>query len=484
MQLALPGLPQLDSEGLTVEKAEMAGMNDLFDLLDLDNDQKFEQQELRGMMAQLGLDSKNARAWKWEDALRKMDGDNNELISKREVISHMTRVRMSKLQVADWLTHAVGLQMYADNFLANSITGHDLPTLLKDSGDQILQDELGVKSLLHRKQLRRAIVARLLGDPAPRPPPLFCQPGTVSGSIMLSWEDVDSRGYDDTDDDDDDNDEEDDDEDDDEDDNETVDDSEHEEQEEEVTYRVRRQDPITKEWQTVSAGSSNQAFLDTGLDPSSAYSYKLDAWSIAGVSEKREKRACSPKQGAQTTLWRYYRFVADIFMSMEAVGFVVAAAVGVLHMRRQATAADLGVGSPKLQKLSVSSSAPELSRRLSGGSESSSSSGGTGRSSSIGDLGSLYAAAPNGQLAPNSRGKHGSPQYQENGRGASTIPRARSSGAVNIQKDFGPVAAAKQYACLTTAWFARSGCTPNTCCCCCAHSRCPQSGDEMEEEGV
>ena len=68
----------------------------------------------------------------------------------------MTRVRMSKRQVADWLTHAVGLTMYTDKFLANSITGHDLPALLEDGGDHILQDELGITSLLHRKQLRRA----------------------------------------------------------------------------------------------------------------------------------------------------------------------------------------------------------------------------------------------------------------------------------------------------------------------------------------
>ena len=72
---------QQDREGQTVDTAEMAGMHELFDDLDADNDQNFEQQELRGMMAQLGLDSKNTRAWKWKDALRKMDGDNNELLS-------------------------------------------------------------------------------------------------------------------------------------------------------------------------------------------------------------------------------------------------------------------------------------------------------------------------------------------------------------------------------------------------------------------
>jgi hypothetical protein len=456
---------QQDREGQTVDTAEMAGMHELFDDLDADNDQNFEQQELRGMMAQLGLDSKNTRAWKWKDALRKMDGDNNELLSKREVINHMTRVRMSKRQVADWLTHAVGLTMYTDKFLANSITGHDLPALLEDGGDHILQDELGITSQLHRKQLRRAIVARLLGDPAPRPPPLMCEPGAEAGSIVLSWEADDGEDDDDDDDDDDDGD----------DDVDDDSDSEYEGEEEEVTYRVRRQDPITKEWQTVSAGSSTQAFFDAGLDASSSYSYKLDAWSIAGVSEKREKRGCLPKQGGQTTLWRYCRIVADIFMSMEVVGLVFAAGLTAVHVKGRdataavtgtltagaggaATAAGAAAGTMRPPPpLAGASSAPielGLSRRTSAGSDSSSGGGAsTNRSSSVDDLRAIYSsAAPNGQFVPKQRTTGGSPPQAaryDDGSGTGAAPRGRPAhgGAVNIQKDYGPFAAAKKCEC-------------------------------------
>ena len=424
--------------------AEMAGMNELFDDLDTDDDQNFEQQELRGMMEQLGLDTKNGRAWNWKDTLRKMDGNDDALLSKREVINHMTRVRMSKRQVADWLTHAVGLTMYAEKFLENSITGHDLPALLEDGGDHILQDELGISSLLHRKQLRRAIVARLLGDPPQRPAPLVCEPGAEHGSIVLTWE-VDA------------------DEDDDDDGGGGGDDAgDHAYEGEEVTYRVRRQDPVTKEWHTVSAGSPNSAFYDAnGLDASQSYSYRLDAWSISGVSEKREKRACLPKQGGQSALWGYFTLAGEIMMSMEVVGLIVAAGLTMSQLRTSPKDPAGGVGAaaaggPALPPpLHGASSAPieHLTRRSSAGDSFGGriGGGGGGRSTSVDDLRSVYSGAPNGQFLPTQRTAGGSlPQglRYEDGGGA-----RRSGSAVNIQKDYGPFAAAKKCAlshcCLT-----------------------------------
>lgn len=50
------------------DSAELAGMAELFDTLDSDNDQDFEQQEMGVMMAELGLESE--RGWDWKSALR------------------------------------------------------------------------------------------------------------------------------------------------------------------------------------------------------------------------------------------------------------------------------------------------------------------------------------------------------------------------------------------------------------------------------
>ena len=406
-------------------------MHELFDDLDADDDQNFEQQELRQMMAQLGLDSAHARSYKWADALRNMDSNKDALLSKLEVIDHMQRVRMSKRQVADWLTHAVGLEMYVDRFLANSITGHDLPSLLEDGGDSILQNELGITSLLHRKQLRRAIVARLMGDPPPRPGALVCESGAETGSIVLSWDDDDDAA---------------------------------EDWDEDVTYRLRRQDPVTKEWHTVTAGSSDRAFFDPGLAPA-LYEYRLDAWAFTGVSrEDRRVSGCAPKEGGHTALWRYLSTAGEVAMTLEGVGVAIAAGAALVQLGRK------GASTPSAAAAAAAAASLSMSEveaaRLERGSSSGSSSGGGGlddrsRSMSMDELAEAHrsAGAPRlhtadsappstGAAPPRSASLYGngfapapprvssrSPPLTEAG-----IPRHPSS--VNIQKDYGPMAAA------------------------------------------
>jgi len=234
---------------------EVSGMLALFDDLDSDNDMHFEQAELSGMLRQLGLASKRDRVpaahqQSWAAALRKMDGNSDEMLSKLEVVDHMKALVLTKRQVADWLTFGIGLGQYADAFIKNSITGHDLPSLLEDSdvslssdasvsfdGDDILQYDLGVTLSLHRRQIRRGVAALIFGAPPPQPTGLKCEGGEAVGSMLVSWQ------------------------------------GETEIDEEDVTYRLRRQNSATRSWTTVGALDGVLGYLDTELDTDPELSY-------------------------------------------------------------------------------------------------------------------------------------------------------------------------------------------------------------------
>ena len=67
--LCSPDVSRQDREDdIQPDSAELAGMAELFDTLDSDDDQDFEQQEMGVMMAELGLESE--RGWDWKSALR------------------------------------------------------------------------------------------------------------------------------------------------------------------------------------------------------------------------------------------------------------------------------------------------------------------------------------------------------------------------------------------------------------------------------
>ena len=243
--------------------------------LDADDDDRFEMKELSNMLVTLGLDSKHTvgapvrqQPWNWNDALQKMDGNGNGLLSKLEVINHMHRLGMSKRQVADWLKYSVGLPAYITTFAENSVTGYDLPAILEDGGDEILREELGITSALHRKQIRRAILNRMFGFAPLKPEGLSCVPGKEPGSIVVSWEENDE---------------------------------DDEDVEDDLIYRLRRQGRRTKEWVTVTAGEA-MVFHDSGLPAGLQTAYKLDAWNSNGVSDEVKLTGCVAKAGFWTSI--------------------------------------------------------------------------------------------------------------------------------------------------------------------------------------
>jgi hypothetical protein len=197
-----PGDPIKDASPRAADADEKRGMNELFDDLDADNDDNFEKAELSNMLVELGLDTKQGsqQPWKWQDALQKMDHNQDTFLSKLEVINHMKKLVMSRRQVADWMKYSVGLPVYIATFAENSVTG-------------FLKYELGITSSLHRKQIRRAILNRMFGFAPDKPEGLSCEPGSEPGSVLVFWEE-----------------------------------SESDDEGEDLIYRLRRQDPRTKEW--------------------------------------------------------------------------------------------------------------------------------------------------------------------------------------------------------------------------------------------
>lgn len=266
-------VPKIDAE-------EQQGMHELFDDLDSDDDDRFEQKELGNMLQQFGLDSKHGakNPWKWKDALRRMDKNEDTFLSKLEVINHMKRLVMSRRQVADWLRYSVGLPQYIQTFERNSVTGYDLPALLEgtrggDDGPEgtaatdndILKSELGVESALHRKQIKRAILNRMFGEAPHKPTDFSCSPGRTAGSVQVEWEE-----------------------------------SESDLDGEDMVYRLRRQDPLTKSWVTLVDKGALLGHVDEGLPSASVVSYKLDVWSMNGGSEEMRLNGCQASGGTLT----------------------------------------------------------------------------------------------------------------------------------------------------------------------------------------
>ena len=161
----------------------------------------------------------------------------------------------------------------------------------------------------------------------PRPGALVCESGAETGSIVLSWDDDD-------------------------------DDDAAEDWDEEVTYRLRRQDPVTKEWHTVTAGSSERAFFDPGLAPA-LYEYRLDAWAFTGVSrEDRRVSGCAPKEGGHTALWRDLSTAGEVAMTLEGVGGAIAAGAALVQLGRK------GASTPSAAAAAAAAASPSMSEAV------------------------------------------------------------------------------------------------------------------------
>ncbi|WIA19292.1 hypothetical protein OEZ85_003927 [Tetradesmus obliquus] len=159
--------------------------------MDVDKDGELQAGELRDFIgAQLGTTDFNTGR-KLDRAIAqvtgKLDGADSGLdISVNELDQHLHKV-LEGVKVWEWITHSLGLPMYAEAFRDNAITVHDFPMLVSNGG-QLLQAELLVVSLLHRQKIIRAMQRQMLGlgaEPGPIPH-LSCNSTTTTSSSSSS----------------------------------------------------------------------------------------------------------------------------------------------------------------------------------------------------------------------------------------------------------------------------------------------------------
>lgn len=86
-----------------------------------------------------------------------------------------------------WLEFGLGLPQYREAFTRNAVTVLDFPLILKEP--DLLQQDLGVSSLLHRRQISRAMQNVALGIGAlPAPVQKVQHEGTAEGAVAVTWQ--------------------------------------------------------------------------------------------------------------------------------------------------------------------------------------------------------------------------------------------------------------------------------------------------------
>jgi len=167
---------------------------------------------------------------------------------------------LSVHEVAEWVVHGIGLpQEVGDIFLTNTISGPDFPELIEDDG-LLLETELGIADKTVRDRLLFFLNLRLRGDGKPASPPVAVHAEALgASSVRVQW---------------------------------------HADETSQIPahkFRVQRrihaqgkvcgqaQGNDSNTWVTVMDGFG-YIFTENGLDPSTHYQYRVQAWNVMGSS--------------------------------------------------------------------------------------------------------------------------------------------------------------------------------------------------------
>ena len=94
---------------------------------------------------------------------------------------------MQGFTVAHWLEYGLQLPQYREAFVRNAVTVLDFPLILKQP--DLLQQDLGVTSMLHIRQISRAMRNVALGiGTLPAPVQGVQHRATADGSIAVTWQ--------------------------------------------------------------------------------------------------------------------------------------------------------------------------------------------------------------------------------------------------------------------------------------------------------
>ncbi|KAK3252991.1 hypothetical protein CYMTET_37732 [Cymbomonas tetramitiformis] len=170
------------------QETQQAGISVFFDLVDKDGDGQIEPEEASKFFEEVGgtdFDTAHEIEASVDLFLGAVDGsDIGGTIDEDELEAHLNDI-MTCDEVVRWVTHGLQLPQYAEAFRANAITALDFPMLLTTSA---MDEELGVKSKLHRKQLTRSMKKKISGQGVVpgQPEQLSCE-GLSPTSIAVLW---------------------------------------------------------------------------------------------------------------------------------------------------------------------------------------------------------------------------------------------------------------------------------------------------------
>jgi hypothetical protein len=88
--------------------------------------------------------------------------------------------------VSQWLEFGLELPQYKEAFTRNAVTVLDFPLILEEP--HLLEQELDVTSMLHRRQITRAMRSIALGiGTLPAPVQAVRHEGTAEGAMAVTW---------------------------------------------------------------------------------------------------------------------------------------------------------------------------------------------------------------------------------------------------------------------------------------------------------
>lgn len=171
-------------------EAQGQGLSSFFRALDGDGDGQIEEEEARLYIKDVvGGDDFDTRREVEEGArsiIKNLDSaDSGDTVDVSELAQHLQRL-LTNEKVVDWVVHGLNLPQYAEHVRNSAITALDFPLLV--SNDSILQDELGLKSAIHKSQVLRGMRRQILGlGRVPSVPQSLECVAKEPGNMILVW---------------------------------------------------------------------------------------------------------------------------------------------------------------------------------------------------------------------------------------------------------------------------------------------------------
>eukprot|EP00892_Ulva_mutabilis_P009229 jgi/Ulvmu1/6679/UM030_0010.1 len=164
-------------------------LHHLFQSLDKDGDGQIQVDEVlkyirvRQEASDLRVDGEQAAAEHFM-AIDSNDGDST--VSEQELLRSLTH-KLSGTSVENWVQYGLGLPQYRDNFIQNAVTVLDFPLFLEQQ--ELLEQDLQITSVLHQRQILRAMHAIILGiGIAPHAVKNVRHELHAEGAMLVAWD--------------------------------------------------------------------------------------------------------------------------------------------------------------------------------------------------------------------------------------------------------------------------------------------------------